>query len=291
MSAARDYWRSLRPHQWVKNGFVLTGLLFAHAWDDPELTLRVLAAALAFCLVSSAVYLGNDLIDRERDRLHPLKRQRPIASGRIATAPALLASLGIGAAGLALGLLAGTAVLGILLAYVVLNAAYALRLKEVVILDVFLIAAGFMLRILAGTLGVGIPPSSWLLLCGLMVTLFLGFAKRRAEIGAVEGAEQGAHREVLAHYSPVLLDTFMAIAATGTILTYSLYTVSPDTVRIHGTEHLIYTVPFIIYGIFRYMFLLHRRGGGGDPARDLLSDAHLLLAMAGWLASTVWLLA
>lgn len=291
MSLAGDLWRTLRPHQWIKNAFVFMGLLFGHAWHRPMLLAQVAAAAAAFCLVSSAVYVVNDLIDREADRLHPQKRHRPIAAGRLGTGAASVLALAVGLGGLALGAWGGLWVLVILAAYVVLNTAYSMGLKHVVILDVFAIAAGFMLRILAGTVGVGIPPSRWLLLCGLMVTLFLGFAKRRAEIGAIAANDHGAHRRVLEHYTPVLLDKFIGITATSVILSYSLYTMSPDTVRIHGTTNLIYTVPFIVYGIFRYVYRLHRGGGGGDPAHDLLHDPHLMLAVAGWLALSLWLLA
>jgi 4-hydroxybenzoate polyprenyltransferase len=180
-------------------------------------------------------------------------------------------------------------VLVILLGYALMNLAYSLRLKHVVLLDVFIIAAGFMLRILAGTLGVGIPPSQWLLLCGLMVTLFLGFTKRRAELAALnEGGV--AHRKVLAHYSPVLLDKMIGITASGVVMSYSLYTMSPDTIRVHGTANLIYTVPFVLYGVFRYIYLLHKQDGGGDPSRELVRDKHLVLAVLAWGVVTVWLL-
>ncbi|MEJ2059967.1 MAG: decaprenyl-phosphate phosphoribosyltransferase, partial [Gammaproteobacteria bacterium] len=156
-------------------------------------------------------------------------------------------------------------------------------------LDVFIIAAGFMLRILAGTLGVGIPPSQWLLLTGLMLTLFLGFAKRRAEL-IETGDSDKAQREVLAHYSPPLLDKMIGITATGTIMSYGLYTVSPETVQIQGTANLIYTVPFVMYGIFRYIYLLHGQGRGQDTARDLLRDPHILVTVLLWLVTVVWLI-
>jgi hypothetical protein len=154
---------------------------------------------------------------------------------------------------------------------------------------VFIIAAGFMLRILAGTLGLGIAPSQWLLLCGLMLTLFLGFAKRRAELNALL-ADSAGHRRVLEHYTAPMLDQFIGIAAAGTVISYALYTVSAETVALHGTRALIATVPFVLYGVLRYLWRLHRQGGGGDPAQELLTDPHLLAATAGWLLLVLALL-
>lgn len=282
--------RLLRPHQWLKSGFVFVGLLFGHAWNDTQTVVQVLLAAAAFSLAASAVYVGNDLVDRERDRLHPKKRHRPLASGTISVG----AALGVGLLCLLLsGALAWQAspkVLAIVAAYLLLNVGYTLGLKHVVLLDVFIIAAGFMLRILAGTLGVGIAPSHWLLLCGLMVTLFLGFAKRRAELMALDDAASG-HRRVLDDYDPALLDKLIGICAAATIVSYSLYTVSAETQTLHGTDWLAATVPFVVYGMFRYLYRLHRESGGGDPAVDLLTDRHLLAATGGWLLAVVLVLA
>ncbi len=283
------YLRLLRPHQWVKSVFVFVGLLFGHAWHNPLLLQNVLLVAASFALAASAVYVFNDLSDRERDREHPEKRHRPLASGTVSAAQALLLAGACLASALLLAHAASDTALLVVLCYVVLNLAYSMGLKHVVLLDVFIIAAGFMLRILAGTLGVGIAPSYWLLLCGLLLTLFLGFAKRRAELNAL-GVRGGRHRQVLDDYDPLLLDQLTGICAAGTIVGYSLYTVSPETVAMHGTASLIYTVPFVIYGIFRYLFLLHRRGGGGDPAMALLKDAHLLAAIGGWLVTVLVLL-
>ena len=285
----KPYIKLLRPHQWLKSGFVFIGLLFGHAWNNPPLVCSVLLAAAAFSLAASAIYVINDLADRERDREHPEKRHRPLASGAISVRQALLVCGCCLLAALVLALAASTAVLFIVLAYVLLNVAYSMGLKHVVLLDVFIIAAGFMLRILAGTLGVGIAPSHWLLLCSLMLTLFLGFAKRRAELNALAGCG-GSHRQVLDDYGPALLDLLIGICATGVIISYSLYTVSADTVAMHGTTSLIYTVPFVIYGVFRYLFLLLRRGGGGDAASALLHDVHLLGTFGAWFVTVVWLL-
>jgi len=281
--------RLLRPHQWLKNGFVFVGLLFGHAWHDPVMVGQALAAFAAFCLLSSAVYVMNDLLDREQDRQHPKKKHRPLAAGTVsvptAIALAVLCLLGGGT----LAVLYAGAAPWIFFAYVAMNIAYSLGLKHVVILDVFIIASGFMLRILAGTLGLGIAPSHWLLLCGLMLTLFLGFAKRLSELNALREESTG-HRRVLEHYTAPMLDQFIGITAAATVISYALYTVSAETAALHGTRQLILTVPFVLYGMLRYLWRLHAQGGGGDAAQELLTDAHLLIAVVGWLLLVLGLL-
>lgn len=283
----------IRPHQYLKNGFVLLGPLFAQQWDFITIS-QALSAFLAFCCMASAVYVLNDIIDIEADRAHPVKCRRPLPSGAVplGVAKRLLGLLVAGA--LALSLLASGWVTLFVVSYFIINIFYSWRLKHVVILDVFLISSGFMLRILAGTVGLGIAPSVWLLLCGLMITLFLGFAKRRAELLMLEstdGANNGLTRRVLDDYSPEMLEQFLAVTAACTIITYGLYTVSPQTVAIHNTENLIYTLPLVVYGIFRYLFLLHRRAKGNDTAKDLLQDRHLLMTVAVWIMATLWVLA
>jgi 4-hydroxybenzoate polyprenyltransferase len=281
----------LRPHQWVKNGFVFIGLLFGDVGRNVGLTGDVFLAAAGFCLLSSCVYVLNDVFDRKADQAHPLKRRRPLASGTVGMGQAFALAFACAIAGLALGAAASAGVAAILVAYLLLNLAYSAGLKHVAILDVFIIAAGFMLRIFAGTWGVGIAPSQWLLLCGLLLTIVLGFAKRRAELMVNEGygSNVASQRPVLDEYSPALLDTMMAISAAGVIVSYSLYTVSPDTIELHRTDKLIYTLPFVLYGIFRYIFLLHHRGGE-DPASTLLTDAHMLATGTAWLGVTLWLI-
>ena len=275
----------------MKSAFVFLGLVFSHRWTDWDLWLRVTAAAAAFALTASSMYVLNDLADVERDKLHPDKRRRALAAGDVTPGVARAAGAVALVAGLVLGWWASPTIAFLLLLYLSLNIAYSLGLKNVVVLDVFCIATGFMLRILAGTLGIGITPSQWLLQCGLMITLFLGFAKRRAELGALmELGEAAAHRSVLGLYTPLLLDKFIVITAAGVIMTYSLYTMDTDTVVAHGTRQLIYTVPFIVYGIFRYVFLLHN-GSAGDPARDVFRDRQLLAAVVCWFVVTVWLIA
>lgn len=280
--------RALRPNQWTKNVFVFTGIIFGKALHTPGILVQVILAAIAFSLVSSCIYIINDIIDCESDRKHPEKCHRPLASGAmtISTATLLAAAAGIG--GVAIGLWVSKAVTILLLCYLALNTAYSLRLKHVVILDVFCISAGFMLRILAGTIGVGIPPSNWLLLCGLMITLFLGFAKRRAETLTLDDKQE--HRQVLGKYSPLLLDEMITICATGVIIGYSLYTMSADTIRIHNTANLIYTIPFVIYALFRYLYLLHLDKKAGDPTTTLFKDPHIVTTVIGWAAVTYYLL-
>ena len=280
--------RLLRPHQWLKNGFVFVGVLFGHAWREPALLGGAVLAFVAFCLLSSAVYVVNDYVDREQDRHHPEKKRRPLASGAVAVPTALALGAACLAGGLALAFLASRAA-WIFVAYLLLQVVYNLGAKHIVVLDVFIIAAGFMLRILAGTVGIGIAPTHWLLLCGLMLTLFLGFAKRRAELDAMVD-DSAVHRRVLEHYSKTMLDQYIVIAASGTVVSYALYTVSPETIALHGTRWLIASVPFVLYGMLRYLYLLHRQGGGGDPAREVLGDPHLIAALAGWALLVVALL-
>lgn len=289
--------RLMRPQQWVKNGFVLVGLIFGHGFTDQDLVIRAGVLFAAFCLVSSGVYATNDVLDREADRAHPKKRDRPVASGMVSAASALAVATVLAAGGIALAYWVSPVALGLIACYVVLNLGYSAGLKHVAVLDVFLIAAGFMLRILAGTLGLDIAPSHWLLLCGLMVTVFLGFAKRRAELFAVNsgevnaGGQGAAQRRVLDDYSPRLLDQMIAISAAGAMVAYALYTVDAQTIATQGTDRLLYTVPFVLYGLFRYLYVLYRGGGGADPAAELLGDIHLLGATAAWLIVVLWLIA
>ena len=264
-----------RPHQWLKNGFVFAGLMFSQRWSDADLVEQVLWAFAAFCLVSSAVYVLNDWLDRKLDAQHPTKRLRPFASGSVS------ASAGMGLAALLLAgglwLAWGNLILLALLAmYVLLNLAYSLRLKTVPVVDVFIIASGFILRLLAGTVAVGIAPSHWLLLTGMFVALFLGFAKRKAETFHAAGSQ----RAVLAHYPSALLDTFIAMTMTAMLLSYSLFAISLESQFRHG-HRLIYTVPLVIFAMLRYTYQVHR-GRGEDVARDLLRDPWIMVTGICW---------
>jgi 4-hydroxybenzoate polyprenyltransferase len=268
--------RLMRPHQWLKNGFVFAGLMFSQSWGDGPLVARILITFAAFCCVSSAVYILNDWRDRASDALHPTKFKRPLASGSVSVPMALSLTGGLLITG---GLLAANnRVLLLLLGiYLVLNLAYSWGLKHVAVVDVSIIATGFMLRLLAGTLAVGIPPSRWLLLTGLFIALFLGFSKRKAE----SFHDADLQRAVMDGYPTSLLDTFMATTMTATILTYSLYATSPESQMQHG-ERLVYTVPVVIFGLLRYAFQVHQ-GRGEDVSRDLLRDPWIMLALVAWL--------
>lgn len=268
--------RLMRPHQWLKNAFVFAGLLFAHAWDNAELLQRTALAFAAFCCLSSLVYILNDWRDRADDALHPTKRLRPLASGAVSPLAALILATALGVAGVAFAVDNPTLLL-LLALYVALNLAYSWRLKHVPVVDVSIIASGFMLRLLAGTAAVGIPPSRWLLLTGLFIALFLGFSKRKAE--TFHTPEQ--QRAVLEHYPAALLDVLMAVTMTATITMYSLYATSAEALAMHG-ERLVYTVPVVIFALLRYAYQVHR-GRGEDVARDLLRDPWILLAGALWL--------
>lgn len=283
----------IRPHQYLKNGFVLIGPLFAHQWDSLTL-LQACLVFLAFCGMASAVYVLNDIMDIEADRAHPVKCTRPLPSGQLTLTFARTLMTGLALTSVVLALSVSLWATLFVVAYLLINVLYSWRLKHVVILDVFLIASGFMLRILAGTVGLGIAPSAWLLLCGLMVTLFLGFTKRRAELLMLETTEHGnggLTRRVLDDYSPAMLEQFIAVTAACTVLAYGLYTVSPQTIAMHGSDGLIYTLPFVVYGIFRYLYLLHHRARGNDTAKDLFTDHHLLITVAAWVGATLWVLA
>jgi len=284
------YIKLMRPHQWVKNSFVFTGLIFSGAWSDVELWTKVLLVAAAFSLLSSSIYIINDIADRDSDRLHPRKAKRPIAAGIVPVAQAsMLAALLMSVSLLLVFWYVSEAALWVLAIYLLNNLAYSFRLKHVVILDVFMIAAGFMLRILSGTIGVGIAPSSWLLLTGMMVTLFLGFTKRRAEIGNVVGDET-LQRRVLGDYTPVMLDLMIGVTAASTVMAYSLYTVSPHAISLHGSGDLIYTTPFILYGMFRYLYVLYTSRRAEDPSADLFRDPHILVTGLLWLTTVMAIL-
>ena len=268
--------RLMRPHQWLKNVFVFAGLMFSHTWQNGPLVERVLWAFLAFCAASSLVYILNDWRDRTVDAQHPTKRLRPLASGAVSPQAGLALAAMLG--GLALALAWGQPMLLALLGtYVALNLAYSWKLKHVPVVDVTIIGSGFMLRLLAGTVAVGIPPSRWLLLTGLFIALFLGFSKRKAE--TFHAPEQ--QRAVLEHYPPSLLDTFISATMTATVITYGLYATSIEALQQHGGR-LIYTVPVVVFALMRYTYQVHR-GRGEDVSRDLLRDPWIVVAGIAWI--------
>jgi 4-hydroxybenzoate polyprenyltransferase len=277
---------SLRPGQWSKNLFVFAGLLFGKQLFEPGAVAASCAAFAIFCALSGVVYLLNDVADREADRRHPLKSRRPIASGQLSPGLALAAAGVLGAGGL-LAAFALRPLFGVVaLAYVVLNAGYSARLKHVVIIDVLTIAIGFVLRAVAGAVAIAVPISHWLLVCMVLLALFLALSKRRHELTLLaEGATD--HRRILGEYSPYLLDQMIGVVTASTLIAYIFYTISPETVQNFNTEYLALTIPFPLYGIFRYLYLVHKKEGGGSPAEMLLNDRPLLLCVALWVAAVV----
>ena len=280
-SAAASLIVSLRPDQWTKNLIVFAALIFAVQLFDPAALALASAAFLIFCGLSGAVYLINDVSDREADRQHPLKKMRPIASGALSPGTALawaavLIVVGLAAA-FALRPMFGVAAAG----YVALVIWYSRALKHVVIVDVMAIAIGFVLRAVAGGLVIGVPISDWLLVCTILGALFLALAKRRHELTLLADGATG-HRRILEEYDPYLLDQMIAVVAASTLVAYIIYCASPDTAERFGTHWLVLTTPFPIYGIFRYLYLVHRKHGGGSPSDLLLRDRPLLGCVALW---------
>ena len=274
--------RAMRPQQWVKNLFVLAPVVFAHRLGDPALLGRALLAFAAFCAGSSAIYLLNDVRDREADRHHPLKRQRPIASGAVSVATAVVTALVLAAAALAAGAALGRLALALLLGFLVLNTLYTLHLKHVVILDVMVLAIGYLLRVEAGAAAVSVAVSTWLLLCTLFVAVFLGFSKRRHEL-LLLADRASDQRRVLSHYSPVFLDQMISVVTASTVICYALYAMADESVKKHG-RGLVYTVPFVLFGVFRYLYLTYQRPGHANPTEEVLTDPPFLVNVALWAA-------
>lgn len=277
----KTLWESLRPRQWTKNLFLFAGILFSRNLTNPAALWKVIAAFGLFCLLSGAVYLMNDLIDREADRRHPVKSRRPIASGRLSIAWAqavliVLIPFCLGAA----TLLSRPFFLTVL-GYLGLQVTYFFLLKEAVILDVFAIAGGFALRVLAGAAVIEVEVSSWFLICTIFLSLFLGLGKRRQELVTGVGSEHRS-RPVLGEYSPSLLDQMISVVAASTVVTYALYTMSEETILRFGSRDLVLTVPFVVYGILRYLYLIHQKGIGEEPEAALLTDRPLLVASLLW---------
>ena len=280
---------SLRPEQWTKNLIVFAAALFGGRLLEPQALALAVGTFFVFCALSGAVYLFNDLTDRQADQRHPLKRRRPIASGALGgTEAAVLAGV------LALGGMAGafaiTPALGLVAAvYLGLLLAYATLLKHLVIVDALTIAGGFVLRAVAGAIAVDVPISSWLLVCTTLLALFLAFSKRRHELTLLaDGAAD--HRRILNEYSPYLLDQMIAVVTASTLIAYSMYATSPDTAQRLGTNRLGLTIPFVLYGIFRYLYLVHQKRGGGSPAALLVTDGPLLGCVALWAAAVAVIL-
>ena len=290
--------KSMRPHQWVKNFMVFPALLFGGNVFDPLSQIVTFGGFVAFCLISGAVYLFNDLADVERDRVHPVKRLRPIPAGQLPedvarTAVRVIVAL---AFALALGLniisrKVGLDFAGILLAYLVLQIAYSKQLKHVVILDVMCIALGFVLRVAAGSALINVPNSFWMIACTTLLALFLGFGKRRHELTMLADGGK-SHRKILQEYSTTFLDQMIAMVTAATVIAYSLYTMSEETIATFADKavYLPLTIPFVLYGIFRYLYLVHQKEIGGSPTRALLSDKPILIDIALYFLCVVLIL-
>jgi 4-hydroxybenzoate polyprenyltransferase len=286
---AFDLLKSLRPEQWTKNLIIFAGLIFGRHLLDPRPLARTLAAFAVFCALSGAVYLLNDVIDREADRRHPLKARRPIASGAVPVGTALTVAAVLAVAALAAAFWLGPSFGVVAVAYVGLLALYSASLKHVVILDVLTIAIGFVLRAVAGAVVIQVPISHWLLVCTVLLALFLALSKRRHELVLLsESAIE--HRRILGEYSPYLLDQMIGVVTASTLIAYIFYTFSPETLQKFGTGNLGLTIPFPLYGIFRYLYLVHQKEGGGSPAEMLLTDRPLLICVALWAAAVVFII-
>jgi len=288
-SALRDIVRLMRPTQWSKNAVLFAALIFSKHLFVPWDVLLTVLAFLAFCCVSSGAYVMNDLRDCERDRQHPLKCLRPLPAGRVSQRAAVLLAVALVGLGLGGALLLDPAFAGLTLTYVVLQVAYTFWLKETVILDVMAIASGFVIRAVAGGVLIHVPVSPWLIICTFLLALFLGFSKRRHELILLDDRATD-HRTSLREYSPYFLDQMIAVVTASTVVAYAIYTVSPEVREKLGTEKLYLTIPFVLFGIFRYLYLVHQREEGGNPTQLLLSDRPLLLDVLLWIATAAFLL-
>jgi 4-hydroxybenzoate polyprenyltransferase len=279
----RHLMRSLRPEQWLKNGFVFAPVVFSGLLTDQTALVRTAAAVAAYCCAASATYLVNDLVDRRADATHPVKRHRPIAAGLVSPTAALITAAVLVVIGGVVATWLGPQFAAVLAGYLGLTLFYSLALKRAVFVDVLVVSAGFVLRVVGGAVAIDVPVSRWLLLCAYLLALYLALGKRRSEL-VLLGDGAGAHRAVLGQYTLPLVDQAIPVVLGATVLAYTLYTVAPDTVEKVGSEGLMATVPLVLYGLFRYLYLLHQHELGGSPTRALLTDRPLLISVLVWLA-------
>lgn len=279
--------RAFRPLQWTKNGVIGAALVFGHQLFQPESVARTVLAIVVFCALSSGVYLVNDVRDAASDRLHPLKRRRPIAAGELSARTAVAVAVAVFALALALSWIVRPAFLAVAGGYVVLMVGYTLGLKRAVILDVFAIAAGFVLRAAAGAVAIDVAISPWLLVCTMLLALFLGFGKRRNELSTL-ASDAAAHRANLESYSVPLLDQFIGITASATVMAYAFYTF--DAAAVPANHAMMLTIPIVAYAVFRYLYLVQGRGLGGSPEKLLFTDRSLFFSIAAWGLASVAIL-
>ncbi|MBW0433543.1 decaprenyl-phosphate phosphoribosyltransferase [Leptospira yasudae] len=281
-----QYLKLLRIHQWIKNVIIFAGIIFAKKLTDPESVQRVVAAFFLFSLVASCQYVVNDYLDRKEDALHPEKKHRPLASGKLDPSFALFITAIILPLSLILAYLLHPVFFGLVAFYLVFNVLYSKFLKHMVILDVMSISIGFVIRAIAGSVIIHVSFSSWLLLCTFMLALFWGFSKRRGELIILEGNAKG-HRKILDEYSTGFLDMMLGIVATMTLMSYVLYVTSPTTIANLGTDQMIYTIPIVVYAIFRSLYIIYIKNMGHNPTKAILSDWGVLLAGLIWVALVI----
>jgi 4-hydroxybenzoate polyprenyltransferase len=286
---AHDLWTTLRPAQWIKNGFVLAALVFSLHLDDADAVARTLLGFVVFCLASSSAYVWNDIADKSRDGHHEEKRSRPIPAGRIPLSTATALAIALASAALAGAAVIGLSMVMCVSAFLALQAAYTMALKHIPVVDVMSIAAGFVLRTAAGVVTAGAHMSAWLFLATFLLAIFLALAKRRSELQLL-GLHAADHRPALALYRQVPLDALLALSALLVVALYTQYTLSADVARRLGTGRLYLTVPFVVCGVFRYLFLIYGRDQGGNPTEALLGDAPLLVAVTLWAATVIVLI-
>ena len=268
--------KTMRPKQWSKNLILFAALTFSQNLFHPDMLLNVTTAFIIFCLLSGSVYILNDLIDLHQDRTHPQKSKRPLASGKLKPSKAIISGITLVALSLISAFYLNTNFAWIALGYLTLQIAYSTLLKHIVILDVLTVSIGFVLRAIAGGEVIEVPISSWLLICTILLALFLALGKRRHELLLLE-ENAVHHRKILYEYSPGLLDQMIAVATASTVIAYALYTMSAETIKKFQTDNLKYTIPFVLYGIFRYLYLIHQKNEGGSPEKILLNDKPLIL--------------
>ncbi len=281
-----DLIKLARPSQWVKNGIVLAAVLFAGDIRNLAKMETALAAMLIFCLLSSAVYVLNDIVDRDKDKIHPLKKDRPIAAGRVSVGVAIVVVILLAGCGFVAAMFINKLFLIFSAVFVVVNLLYSSLLKNVVIVDVMTLAFSFVTRAYAGAVAVDVAASKWLLINTLLLALFLGFGKRRHELVLLD-VEATAHRKSLSNYSPYLLDQLIGVTTASVVVMYMLYTFSDEVSAKLGTQNLYVTIPFVVYGIFRYLYLIHRKQEGGSPTKVLYTDKPILLTVLLWLLTVI----
>ncbi len=286
MMKLRSFLSLIRPEQWVKNLIIFGALIFAREFTETDNILTAILAFGVFCLLSSAVYIVNDIHDRDSDRLHPLKRSRPIASGEISVPAARFLAVLLIVVGIGLTVFLPRPVTYIAAIFVAFNILYTALLKNIVIIDVMSIAVSFVIRAAAGSYAIEVPTSAWLVACTFLLALFIGFGKRRHELVTLKDDAVG-HRVTLKKYSPYFLDQLISVVTASTVVAYTFYTLSPEIQEKLGVEHLELTIPFVLYGIFRYLYLIHQEERGGSPTSVLLSDIPILVNIALWFLSVM----